>query len=486
MKPMTLIVSTLIFVLFACSDSAPAPISNKTTASEIVASNNSVTTDQTDAISPRYKNGTNDQNKGDKTGIVRLHGNIAAASGSMMYLYETEARNIALLDSAKVVGGIFNFNNLEIGRGIYELVLNGKANNKTQIILNPDESDVDIDFKSSRLNGNKTAPSSIENTAWFKYITLENRNKNEIKNLRKGLKDSPYRSRIEEQIKGKELELVQTQHEMMDTYAGTYFAKLISWKNPMYPNSQGKYFEDLDPLDNSLIHTMAISDRIQGMMVKFSKGEDSRFFACIDMIKAHFEPNPKTLESALYAMLDGFYNTGKEDICQYILDNYIFDEDCGADLSDVIRLRAQGIINLQVGKTPPNFNIEEYNGGKVNLMETAAKNQYTLVMFWASWCHKCEQEIPVLIPLYSKYSGKGFEAIGVSIDQARKSWRDVIETKGMQYLNVSQLQGWDSPIVKDYKITATPTYFLLNSKGEIVLKPKRIYEVDAYISQNLK
>ena len=106
MKPMTLIVSTLIFVLFASSDSAPAPISNKTTASEIVASNNSVTTDQTDAISPRYKNGTNDQNKGDKTGIVRLHGNIAAASGSMMYLYETEARNIALLDSAKVVGGI--------------------------------------------------------------------------------------------------------------------------------------------------------------------------------------------------------------------------------------------------------------------------------------------------------------------------------------------------------------------------------------------
>lgn len=120
------------------------------------------------------------------------------------------------------------------------------------------------------------------------------------------------------------------------------------------------------------------------------------------------------------------------------------------------------------------------------MMETAAKNQYTLVMFWASWCHKCEQEIPVLIPLYAKYGGKGFEAIGVSIDQARKTWTDVIETKGMQYLNVSQLQGWDSPIVKDYKITATPTYFLLNNKGEIVLKPKRIFEVQTYLSGNLK
>jgi thiol-disulfide isomerase/thioredoxin len=486
MKTMSLIASTLLIVLSACSDSAPAPVSNKTKSINNIASNDAATLDQTDSVSSRYKNGTNDQNKGDKTGIVRLHGNIAVAPGSMVYIYETEARNKALLDSAEVEGGIFNFKNLEISRGVYELVLNGKANNKAQIILNPDESDVYLEFKSSRLTGNKTAPKSRENTAWFKYLKLENRNNSEIKNLRKGIKDSPYRTRIEGQIKGKELDFVQAQHEMIDTYAGTYFAKLISWKNPMYPNSQGKYFDDIDPLDNSIIHTMAISDRIQGMMVKFSKGEDSGFLACIDIIKAHFEPNPITLESALYAMLDGFYNTGKEDICQYILDNYIFDEDCGADLSDVIRSRAQGIINLQVGKTPPNFNIEEYNGGTVNLMQTAAKNQYTLVMFWASWCHKCEQEIPVLIPLYAKYAGKGFEAIGVSIDQTRKSWTDVIETKGMQYLNVSQLQGWDSPIVKDYKITATPTYFLLNSKGEIVLKPKRIYEVEAYINSNIK
>ena len=173
------------------------------------------------------------------------------------------------------------------------------------------------------------------------------------------------------------------------------------------------------------------------------------------MVKAHFEPNPVTLESALYSMLEGFYNTGKEHICQYILDNYIYDEDCGADLSDVIRQRAQGIINLQVGKTPPNFTMDKWDGGSLNLMETAKANKYTLVMFWASWCHKCEQEIPVLIPVHAKYKSQGFEAIGVSLDQARSTWVGVIEQRGMSYPNVSQLQGWDSPIVKDYKITAT-------------------------------
>ncbi len=484
-KKMIRIAISLLIVVSSCVYSAPVTTTNGATNTKVSAST-SESLVLTEGISPRYKDGTNEQNKGDKSGIVRLHGNIIAAEGSIIYIYETEARNKALLDSTEIQGGMFDFKKIKANRGVYELVLGADANNKTQIILNPDESDVYIEFQSNKLSGTKLSNSSSENTAWFKYIKLENKNNKEIKNLRKVMRGSAYKYRIEEQIKVKELELVMSQHEMMDTYAGTYFAKMISWKNPKYSNSIGRYFEDLDPLDNSLIHTMAISERIQAMMIKFSKGEENGFLACVDIIKAHFEPNPETLESALYAMLDGFYNTGKEDICQYILDNYIFDEDCGADLSDVIRSRAQGIINLQIGKTPPNFNIEAYGGGRVNLMETASKNQYTLVMFWASWCHKCEQEIPALVKLQTKCGAKGFEAIGVSIDQVRKSWTDIIENRGMQYLNVSQLQGWDSPIVKDYKITATPTYFLLDNKGEIVLKPKRIYEVEAYLTQNLK
>lgn len=481
MRIMIWIASSLLFVLTSCGDSGAT---SKPVESNTVTQTEEVGT-QTAVVSPRYKNGINDHNKGDKIGNIRLHGTIPTKGGSYMYLYQTEARTKTLIDSTEVEGGVYNFKKVEVSRGFYELSLDKKPNNICSIILNPDESDVQINFSSSRLSSSKKAPASKENKAWFIYSSAESKNKNEIKNLRKGMKDSPYRRRIEEQIKAKEMELVNKQHELMDQYGGTYFAKFMTWKNPKYPSDQGRFFEDLDPLDNSLIHSMTISDRIQAMMVKFSKGEDARFLACIDIIKSHFEPNPVTLESALYAMLDGFYNTGKEDICLYILDNYIYDEDCGADLSDVIKQRAEGIVNLQVGKTPPNFNIEAYGGGKVNLYETVKKNKYTLVMFWASWCHKCEQEIPALIPLYARTHSQGFEAIGISIDQARKSWTDVIETRGMQYPNVSQLQGWNSPIVKDYKITATPTYFLLNNKGEIVLKPKRVYEVDNFLKQNL-
>ena len=112
--------------------------------------------------------------------------------------------------------------------------------------------DVKIDFRSSRLTGSKTAPVSRENKAWFAYQSAENKNKNEIKNLRKGMKDSTYRKRIEQQIKDKEMELIQKQHAMMDEYPGTYFAKFLTWKNPKYPSDQGRYFEDM-------IHLITVS-----------------------------------------------------------------------------------------------------------------------------------------------------------------------------------------------------------------------------------
>ena len=477
---------TTAALLLGC-ENAKAPTSNKAdkTAKSTAAVAETNAAAQPDVtVSAKWKSGVTEANDGDKVGMVRLRGSMPAGNGTVLYLYETEGRNLTLMDSTTVQNQSFDFGPTEVHRGFYQLS-GANAKNNCQFVMNPDESDLNLVFRSKMMTSGKSAPQSAENSAWFTYENFSKANNNQIRGLRKQLKDSPFKAQVEQQIADKEMELVAKQHELMDANPGTYIAKFLGWKNPKYPGSQGNYFDDLDPMDNSLVQSMAISDRIQGFMVAYSKGTDPGFLACIDMVKAHFEPNPVTLESALYSMLEGFYNTGKEHICQYILDNYIYDEDCGADLSDVIRQRAQGIINLQVGKTPPNFTMNKWDGGTLNLMETAKANKYTLVMFWASWCHKCEQEIPVLIPVYAKYKAKGFEAVGVSLDQARSTWVGVIEQRGMQYPNVSQLQGWDSPIVKDYKITATPTYFLLNSDGEIVLKPKRIYEVDAFLAKNL-
>ena len=428
---------------------------------------------------PDFLDGINDRNRGDKVGKMTLSGSITGRNG-MLYLFETEGRNIAVLDSAALRNGQFDFGEIEVGRGFYGLGY--ESGKKTaDIVLNPDEKNVVINFQNARMVGGRTE--SAENRAWFAYRGAEAANKNKIKQLYKQRRGNE--AAIDAQVKIKEKELVETQHKFIRDFPGTYMAKFLTWKQPRFIGDKGVFLSDLDVSDNSLIRSMALPDRIQSMMRTFSGGKDSGFLSCIDLVKASCEDNPVVLEFALYNMLDGFYNTGKETICQYILDNYIFDEDCGANLSDVIRQRAQGIINLRVGNTPPSFKIADPSGTIVDLSQEVAAHEYTLVMFWASWCHKCEQEIPNLVPMYQEMNPRGFGMVGVSVDQQKSAWTKAIADNQIPWKNVSQLKGWDAPITDDYKITQTPTYFLLDKEGKIVMKPERWFEVQRFLQSRI-
>lgn len=433
-----------------------------------------------------YVNGVTDKNRGDKRGPIHLYGSLRTpANGQKMYLYETEGKNHQVIDSTIISGVKFDFGTQDYNRGFYMLGLNGDLNNMVAIILNPDEEAVDINFQSSRLEMNPQSTISTENKGWFEYFKTEKRIENEIKNLRRQRGESSFKERITAQMNEKEAELRTQQTEFIQRYPDTFLAKFLTWKNSPHKGDKGLYWEDIDFTDESLVRMPVIPDRVQEFMRTHSGGKESGFLNCIDMVKAKAEVNPRVLEFALYTMLDGFYQSNMETISLYILDNYIFDEDCGANLSDVIKERAEGIIKLQVGNTPPDFTIESSTGEKINLMSEVAKNEYTLVMFWASWCHKCEQEIPVLKNVYSAYQSRGFGVVGVSVDNNRSAWLNAIETNGLEWPNVSQLMMWDSPVAKDYRVTQTPSLFLLNKEGKIVDKPKRVYMVEQFLSKNL-
>jgi peroxiredoxin len=87
---------------------------------------------------------------------------------------------------------------------------------------------------------------------------------------------------------------------------------------------------------------------------------------------------------------------------------------------------------------------------------------------------------------YNAWSKKGFEILGVSIDRSPDAWKAAIAERGFAFPNVCGMKDFQSPVAKDYRVTRTPAFFLLNPKGEIVLKPKSIREVQSYLAKNLK
>ncbi len=90
MRIMIWIASSLLFILTSCgeSDSASKPVASKAQTKTEVAE-----ATQGAKVSARYKNGTNEANKGDRTGKIRLHGSIPTRNNAFVHLFQTEARN---------------------------------------------------------------------------------------------------------------------------------------------------------------------------------------------------------------------------------------------------------------------------------------------------------------------------------------------------------------------------------------------------------
>ncbi len=432
-----------------------------------------------------YTNGVTDANKGAKKGPVELKGTITFPNAKKVYLWATYGKTNTLIDSATVSGGSWSFGSKERVQGIYMLGL--AENNFTSIILNPSEAVSEIGIRSGRVEGSAYAVNSKENEGWFAYLPKETAILKAIKDARIAMAKSSLKGEYEKQISTKEAELSQLQADMIAAYPNTHFAKLVTWKQEPTKTEIAKYWDNVDFTDQSLIHGTIMSDRIQNFMRGFSKGTESGFINCVATVAEKAKADDVVLEFMLNQMLVGFYESGMENICTYIIDNYVNGDACGdADLSNIIKSTAESIQKISVGNTPPNIQMTGIDGKSVDLMKIAASKKYTLVMFWSSWCEHCKGEAPEVKQCYDLFKPKGFEIVGVSVDNVKGAWEAAVADRGFTFPNVCGMKLWESKAAKDYRVTKTPAFFLLDSTGKIVLKPKGIREVQAFLNQNLK
>ncbi|WP_306640071.1 TlpA family protein disulfide reductase [Sanyastnella coralliicola] len=438
------------------------------------------------AVDPGYINGVTDKNRGEKEGEVRIHGTIRGlAQGVPVKLYVTEGKNQFEIESTTFGADGFDFGVQKLKSGFYMLGVNDNVTNLMAFIVNGEEQDIELSFNSSRLDAQPTAVTSEENKGWFSYYMIQRQADNTVQQLRRQRSNSSFKERIDQQIKEQEKLKRDAAADHIKRYPDSFLAKFLTWNYAPQKSNMATYWDDIDFTDKSLVRMPVMNGRIQEFMRTFSGGKDAGFYNCVDILYGKSQVDTEVMEFSLYTMADGFFQSGLEHVSMYIIDSYIMGEDCPADISDVLKSRAQGLVNLQIGKVPPNFDIENWDGGRTVLYDEVKKHDYTLVMFWASWCHKCEQEIPVLKNVYAMYKDRGFGVINVSVDNTRNQWVNAIEENGMTWPNVSQLQMWDSPVAKDYRVTKTPMLFLLNKEGQIVDKPTRIFQVENFLKKNL-
>jgi len=131
----------------------------------------------------------------------------------------------------------------------------------------------------------------------------------------------------------------------------------------------------------------------------------------------------------------------------------------------------------------PDFSASDITGNPLTLSNF--KGKIVLLDFWATWCPPCRAEIPNLLDIFRKYSGRDFVIISVSLDRDTAYAGKFVQEKGMNWRHIMDRDA-ASRIADLYQIQYIPSTLILDRMGRIVTRDLRGTELKAKIGQLLQ
>jgi peroxiredoxin len=137
-----------------------------------------------------------------------------------------------------------------------------------------------------------------------------------------------------------------------------------------------------------------------------------------------------------------------------------------------IKSNLMSLKKVDIGQKAPDFSMNDPKGNKISLASKVG-SKLLLVDFWAGWCSPCRQENPNVVKVYREFHSKGFEIIGVSLDQTEAQWKKAIADDNLTWTHVSDLKYWNNEAARLYSVRSIPANFLLDKDGIIIAKDLR-------------
>jgi peroxiredoxin len=128
----------------------------------------------------------------------------------------------------------------------------------------------------------------------------------------------------------------------------------------------------------------------------------------------------------------------------------------------------------------PDFVLTDLKGQPFRLSDRRGKNP-VLIIFSATWCTFCVQEIPNFKSLHATYAKQGLEIVNIDIQEPKERVARFVAKHELPYSTVLDLDGAVSGI---YEVRGVPTTILVDKNGLIVCRQCR--NVEAAIKSIMK
>ncbi len=150
---------------------------------------------------------------------------------------------------------------------------------------------------------------------------------------------------------------------------------------------------------------------------------------------------------------------------------------------------AQNGTGLIVGDKAPNLVLPTSKNSEQSFV-FPYNNKIVLVFFWSSSVSSSQENLFKYAKLYKRYSSSefktcdGFDMISVSIQSDILSWgQDLIKYNLLKLNNCIALKGYQDYFVKSYKLSQTPTSFLIDEFGKIIFINPDVRTVMGYLDE---
>jgi thiol-disulfide isomerase/thioredoxin len=114
----------------------------------------------------------------------------------------------------------------------------------------------------------------------------------------------------------------------------------------------------------------------------------------------------------------------------------------------------------------PDFSFTTADGKHFTQKEMIGKA--TLVVFWASWCGTCHQELPKVRQLQEKWADKPFQVISIGFRDTEQNIRRYVK-EHPDVFSFPVFYDKGDTVSAQFGAMSTPTLFLFDKEGKLVV-----------------